>query len=111
MPRSSGDRRSIVMEVARSGRMVWRLMWDNRVPLSLKLLIPAALLYLASPVDIIPDVFATFLGVGMVDDAVVLVLAIRLLIALAPKSVVAEYERLTSGDKQVVDTAFRVLES
>ena len=37
--------------------LVFRLMLDRRVPLRLKLIIPSAVLYLISPIDLLPDLF------------------------------------------------------
>jgi uncharacterized membrane protein YkvA (DUF1232 family) len=54
-----------------------RLLADPRVDLWRKALLVAAIAYLASPIDLVPD----FVPVaGQLDDAIVVVLAVRLLL-------------------------------
>jgi uncharacterized membrane protein YkvA (DUF1232 family) len=79
-------------------RLAWRLLRDERVT-SLKYLLPALVtLYVASPVDPIPDFF---LGIGQMDDLGLviasLVLAVRIIPKLAPADVVAEHAAAISG--------------
>lgn len=76
-------------------RLAWRLFRDSRVAPLLKLFVPIlVLLYLVSPIDLIPDVL---LGIGQLDDigvmAAALLLAIRLLPRLAPDEVVSDHLR------------------
>ena len=52
-----------------------RLLGDPRVPRRHKLLLALLLPYLASPIDLIPDFIPV---VGFLDDAVLVVLALRL---------------------------------
>ena len=59
-----------------------RLLADSRVPLLLKLGLPgAALLYLLSPIDLLPDLA---LGFGQLDDVAVVILLLRLFVQAAP---------------------------
>jgi uncharacterized membrane protein YkvA (DUF1232 family) len=74
--------------IIRFVRLVWRLSFDKRVPLALRLLLPLAILYALSPVDFIRDRVPV---VGRFDDLVVLVLAVLLLTKLAPRHVVDEH--------------------
>jgi len=75
-------------DVARQARLAWRLFWDRRVPLWTKLIPPAVLAYVMSPIDIIPDVA---LGLGQLDDVAVLLIGVKLFIELAPPEVVREH--------------------
>ena len=68
-------------------RLILRLMIDRRVPFRLKLLLPAAVIYIISPWDIVPD-FLPFLG--RIDDLLALAAAGLLLILLAPRDVLME---------------------
>lgn len=68
-------------------RLILRLMIDRRVPLRLKLLLPAAVIYIISPWDVVPD-FLPFLG--RIDDLLALAAAGLLLILLAPRDVLME---------------------
>jgi len=81
---------SWLQEVVRQLRLAWRLFRDHRVPWGLKLIPPATLLYLLSPVDILPDLA---LGLGQLDDIAVILLGIKLFIELAPVDVVREHLR------------------
>ncbi len=77
-------------QFVRTLRLVWRLLNDSRVPMLSKLIIPAALVYVISPVDLIPDVI---LGLGQLDDIGVVVLAIAMFIEFCPHDVVEEHRR------------------
>ncbi len=79
-----------LQDAGRQARLAWQLFWDNRVPTWTKLIPPAALIYVISPVDLIPDVA---LGLGQLDDIAVLLLGIKLFIELAPPEVVREHLR------------------
>lgn len=69
-------------------QLSYRLMRDERVPLSVKLIPIGILLYLLSPIDLIPD-FIPFLGV--VDDVAIFFGGLRLFEAFAPDYVVHEH--------------------
>lgn len=61
------------------------LLADRRVPLYIKILPVLTLLYLASPIDLIPGV--------MLDDVVLALLALVLIIKLTPRQVVVDLVR------------------
>lgn len=69
-------------------RLVWRLTRDRRVPFLLRLLAPLALIYVLSPLDLVPDRGRIF---GWADDLLVLLLASWLLIKFSPRHVVQEH--------------------
>jgi len=71
--------------VIRFLRLIWRLSFDKRVPLVLRLLVPFAIIYVVSPIDLAPDKAGP---IGRVDDFIVLGLAVLFLTKLAPKHVV-----------------------
>ena len=68
-------------------RLILRLMLDRRVPFRLKLLLPAAVAYIISPIDLAPDFIPVL---GRVDDLLALLLAGLLFILLAPRDVLME---------------------
>jgi uncharacterized membrane protein YkvA (DUF1232 family) len=70
-------------------KLVLRLMGDRRVNLLLKLLPVAALIYLVSPIDLIPGV--VFPIIGALDDAAVLWIGFTLFVNLCPDDVVQEH--------------------
>ena len=102
-------------QVIRYVLLVWRLTFDKRVNRVLRSLVPLALLYVLSPIDLVRDKIP-FLG--RVDDLIVLGLAVLLLIRLAPRHVVDEHlgrsprsERPEDKDpSKVVDGSARFLD-
>lgn len=58
----------------------WKLMWDRRVPLSTKLVPLLALLYIISPIDLIPDALPLL---GITDDLGLFLLSLEYLIRRA----------------------------
>jgi uncharacterized membrane protein YkvA (DUF1232 family) len=65
-----------------------RLLGDPRVPRGRKLVLAAAIAYLAMPFDLVPD----FIPVaGQLDDAVIVVLALRAVLRGAGASLLAEH--------------------
>jgi uncharacterized membrane protein YkvA (DUF1232 family) len=70
-------------------RLCWRLWHDQRVSKYLKAMLIVVLLYVLSPVDLIPEFFVPL--VGQLDDATLLLLAIYLLIRWSPQEVVSEH--------------------
>jgi uncharacterized membrane protein YkvA (DUF1232 family) len=61
-------------------RTAWRLFRDRRVPAVAKAIPMLSLLYVIMPFDLIPD---WLLGLGQLDDLVVVVLGLRLFVAVA----------------------------
>jgi uncharacterized membrane protein YkvA (DUF1232 family) len=90
-------------QFVRTFRLVWRLMQDPRVPILPKLIIPAAILYVLSPIDLIPDFI---LGLGQVDDLAIFFFSIKFFIAMCPPDIVEEHRcaiygtQTQSGDAQ-----------
>jgi uncharacterized membrane protein YkvA (DUF1232 family) len=74
-----------------------RLWRDRRVPRSAKLLLGLVLLWLASPIDLIPE-FVPVLG--PLDDAVVAALALRYLARTVPRGVLVEHWK---GDARTIE--------
>jgi uncharacterized membrane protein YkvA (DUF1232 family) len=70
-------------------KLILRLMADSRVNFLLKLLPIGALIYLVSPIDLIPGAVIPF--IGALDDAAVVWLGITLFVNLCPEEVVQEH--------------------
>ena len=82
-------------ELINQGKLAWNLFRDPNVSPWIRFGIPIiGLIYLISPVDIIPDVF---LGVGQLDDIAVILLLAKLLISLAPDNVVQMYQQASQA--------------
>jgi uncharacterized membrane protein YkvA (DUF1232 family) len=73
----------------KQARLAWRLINDGRVPGWVKLIPFAGLLYLLSPIDLLPDWVLP--GLGEVDDLVLLVIALKMFVDLSPPGIVREH--------------------
>ena len=94
-PVRAEDNVGALAQFVRTLRLVWRLLFDARVPVFPKLIILAAIVYIVSPVDLIPDVI---LGLGQLDDVGVAFLAIRLFIEMCPLSIVEEHRAAIAAE-------------
>jgi uncharacterized membrane protein YkvA (DUF1232 family) len=84
----------VLQGIMQQVRLTWRLLNDPRVPVRLKALVPAAMLYILSPIDFLPDFV---LGLGQLDDLGIILAALALFVRLVPKSVVAEHQAAMDG--------------
>jgi uncharacterized membrane protein YkvA (DUF1232 family) len=94
VPTQPDDTRSVadwLRRTVRQARLVWRLFWDKRVSFWAKLIPPAALAYVVSPVDFLSDI--PFLGFNQLDDLAVVLLGLKIFLELAPADVVREHLR------------------
>ena len=73
--------------VLRQAQLAFRLLRDERVPTAVKLVVPATLLYLISPIDVVPEFIPVL---GPLDDAILAALVVRHLVRRAGREVVAE---------------------
>ena len=72
----------------RFAKLVWRLSFDKRVPLLLRLVLPVAIVYAVSPIDLVKDSVPIL---GRFDDLIFIAMALLLLVKLSPKEVVDEH--------------------
>ena len=80
--------REIAALVPNLTRLFTGLVRDPRVPLRAKLVLGATAVYLALPIDLVPD----FIPVaGQLDDAIVAAFALRYVIGTTPREIVAEH--------------------
>ena len=78
----------IILNMTGVPRLVVRLMLDRRVPMQLKMILPVALVYLISPLDLIRDMVPVL---GRIDDVLVIAVAVVLFLGMAPKHLVSEH--------------------
>lgn len=78
------------------------LLGDPRVPFGSKVLVGGALVWLLSPIDLVPEFIPVL---GPLDDVIVVGLVLRHLVKRAGPEVVQEHWR---GDPKVLRTALRV---
>lgn len=101
--------------ILRFARLVWRLSFDKRVPIVLRLLLPLAIIYVISPIDLVRD---TVPILGRFDDLIVVALALLLLVKLSPREVVDEHNGIIppsdrpedKDPSNVVDGAGRIID-
>jgi len=84
-----------------------RMLFDPVMPLQKKALMVAALTYVASPVDVIPDFIPV---VGQLDDLVVLTKAIKLLLDASDPAVRAAAEGHWAGEQDLLQTVTTVVD-
>ena len=85
-------RRALARELATLApnltRLFAGLVRDPRVPLRAKIVLGVTAVYLASPIDLIPD----FIPIaGQLDDAIVAAFALRYVVGATPEGIVAEH--------------------
>jgi uncharacterized membrane protein YkvA (DUF1232 family) len=88
-----GEARALAKRIGRlpwraKARLAWALLRDQRVPVWLRAVIPALVLYLALPIDIIPDFIPVL---GHLDDVLVVLLAVGALVRFTPRQVFQEH--------------------
>ena len=96
-------------------RLVWRLTFDKRVSIFLRVLVPLALIYVISPYDILRDRIPIL---GRFDDLIIMGLALLFLTKLAPPNIVDEHlDRATASKRpedkdpeKVVDGSSRLID-
>jgi uncharacterized membrane protein YkvA (DUF1232 family) len=91
--RTDDETRSLVkraakLPIGRKFRLASRLARDRRIPAPVRLIPPAAVLYLAMPIDIIPDFIPV---VGYLDDILVVLVAAGLLLKFVGRPVLEEH--------------------
>ena len=77
------------------GLLAWRLFRDPRVPAKAKLVLPAAVAFWLSPINL---PFTWIPIIGQVDDVGVALLAIGAFLKLCPKDLVAEHARTLEAE-------------
>lgn len=69
-------------------KLLWRLLRDPRVPRRTKLVVGAAMAYVASPIDLIPEFVPV---IGLADDLLLMTFAVHHLVETAGEDVVLEH--------------------
>ena len=83
-----GRMHSFLMFLPNMVMLLGRLLKDSRVPIAEKALFAAAIVYVISPLDFIPDIFPF---IGQVDDIYVVALVLLRLVNRSDESVVREH--------------------
>ena len=95
--------RELALLVPNLVRMFGGLLRDQRVPLRAKIVVGIASLWLASPIDLIPD----FVPIaGQLDDAIVAALALRFILRTTDGAVVRQHWH---GDPATLERVLRMV--
>jgi uncharacterized membrane protein YkvA (DUF1232 family) len=105
VPRRSRQELAIegVMLVPNVVKLLTRLMRDRRVSMRRKAFIGAVLIYVLSPVDLIPDFV---IGIGRLDDLVLVSMAVDHLMSGTEEEIVREHWDGTEDGLDLVRSAF-----
>lgn len=79
-------------------KLAARLLRDDRIPLLVRALLPAMVVYLSLPIDLVPDFIPVL---GQLDDVLVLIVGIVLLVKLTPGQLLEEH--LAAMEAEAVD--------
>lgn len=71
-------------------RLIWRLLRDPEVPIYLKVIPLAAVVYLFVPIDLLPD---ALLGLGQLDDLTILLLGSKAFTNLVPDHLIERHRQ------------------
>ena len=82
------ERQSLVTLIPRLAKFLWHLVKDPRVPWTVKASLAGLAVYLASPIDIIPDWIP---GAGYLDDVLLVGFVVSFVLARVPPEVVREH--------------------
>ena len=80
--------RILHLPIRRKLRLALALVREPRIPLLVRAVPPALVLYLAMPLDVIPDFIPV---IGHLDDVLVLVIGIAVLLRFTPRAVLEEH--------------------
>jgi uncharacterized membrane protein YkvA (DUF1232 family) len=107
IPPHLNPRANTLTGLVQGAQLVWRLLCDPRVPGWTKLVPLFTLIYLISPIDLVPDVLV---GPGQLDDLGILLLGLWLFLRLVPLNVLREYAPDASPvDNGAVDVTYKVV--
>lgn len=81
-------------------RLTLSLLMDRRVPIWTKVVPIAAVIYILSPIDIMPDVF---LGLGQMDDLMILIAGLELFERIVPEPILQEHINQSSYDYSYIE--------
>jgi uncharacterized membrane protein YkvA (DUF1232 family) len=97
----------------RNIRLIWRLMNDRQVPEWTKFIPWVAFLYVVLPIDLLPE---PLLGIGILDDLILLLIGLKLFVTLCPTAVVQRVRDEMDGSRppqpeaEVIDASYTVLD-
>ena len=103
-PPPQTDIKEFLLLAPRLIRLLWRLMRDPRVPARSKATMFVLAAYLASPIDLIPDMIP---GLGQIDDLFIAAFALDQILNRVPEEVVLDH---WDGDEDVLQVVRQILD-
>ena len=88
----------LLAKLIRDIGLAGRLLFDRRVSTTAKMIPAALLLYMLSPLDLVPDFLLPF---GIVDDLGAFLIGLQLFIQSAPREVLNEYRGVQMPGERV----------
>jgi uncharacterized membrane protein YkvA (DUF1232 family) len=83
-----GEAAGILAEIIKNIKLIWGLLNDGRISPWVKMIVPATLLYLLFPFDIVPDLAP---GLGQLDDIAVILLGLKFFVEMCPEEIVRQH--------------------
>ncbi len=97
--------KKIILTIPKLLKLLWRLETHPMVPVKAKIALPAVIVYVISPIDLIPD-FIPF--AGRLDDIYLIIIVLRWIMREAGEEVVYE---CWDGDKKTLDFILTALDN
>ena len=104
-PKTKQRMKELLLFLPNMVRLLGRLMMDKRVPKTEKALVAGAIVYVISPIDLIPD-FIPF--IGQVDDAYLVALTLLRLINRTDEAIVREHWRGAGDIVKIANAMYEV---
>ncbi len=105
------NKASFIAQIVKQLQLTWYLFQDNRVSMGTKAILPLMLLYVISPLDILPDVLV---GLGQLDDFGVVLLGMTLFVKFCPPDIVEYYRKqidVGGGDDKIIEVPYQEVSS
>ncbi|MBD3289432.1 DUF1232 domain-containing protein [candidate division KSB1 bacterium] len=97
--KNPGDALNFIVNLPKLIKLHFRLFKDARTPLNAKIVLVLSLIYIVSPIDLVPDLLVPIIGYA--DDIIILVAASRYFLKACPPQLVTEHiEQIKSESKK-----------
>ena len=101
---SQTDIKQYLLLVPHLAKLLWRLARDPRVPARTKATLFLLGGYIASPLDLIPDMIP---GIGQLDDIAIIAFALDQMLNRVPEEIVREH---WEGDQDILEVVKEILD-
>ena len=87
--KNPGAAMNFIINLPKFIKLHYRLFMDSRTPMNAKVALTLALIYIISPVDLVPDLLIPIIGYA--DDIIILIAASRYFLKACPQQLVTEH--------------------